>query len=179
MADQQKFTFKLSKKYTPEQRLAIGQEVIEFIIKRSKSGKDKDNIPFASYSEGYMKSFDFKKSGKGKKPNLTLSGEMLRALEVLESSEGEVTIGIPENDTFNNEKAEGNILGTYGSKSPNKKKARDFMGIKPKDLNAIKSDYPIRTKAERENSLTKALELLGATEAGEDLINNFLDIGEA
>ena len=173
---QQKFTFKLSKKYGEAERFAIGQEVIDFIIKRSKAGKDKKNKDFVGYSDGYVKSFDFKKSGKSKnKVNLTLSGEMLNALEVLDyGTDGEVTIGIPKADTFNNDKAEGNITGSYGQKRPNSKKARDFMGIHRDDLNAIKADYPIKTKADRENTFAKSIELLKLTEASEELVDGFL-----
>ena len=64
MATQQKFTFKLSKKYGEAERFAIGQEVIDFIIERSSKGKDKKNRDFKGYSDSYKASFDFKKAGK-------------------------------------------------------------------------------------------------------------------
>ena len=174
MAEQQKFTVKVSKQYNEETRLALGLEIVDFIIERSKAGKDKKNNDFASYSKSYMDSFDFKQSGKSKsKVDLTLSGEMLNAITVLESNEGEITIGIPEDDSFNNAKAEGNIKGTYGG-TPKRGKKRDFMGITSKDLAAIKAQYPVKTKADKESSLSKAQNLLISTEASAGVAESFL-----
>lgn len=138
---QQKFTIKIDSDFDLATRRAIAEDVIDFIIERSKSGKDKNNIPFADYSEGYINSFDFKLAGKSKKPNLTLTGEMLNSIELLNSTAGNLTIGIPLLDEFNNKKAEGNIKGTYGSTTPNPLKARDFMGISDADLNKIQNKY--------------------------------------
>ena len=36
----------ISEKYGPDERQAIGLEVVNFIRKRSKAGKDKKNKPF-------------------------------------------------------------------------------------------------------------------------------------
>ena len=43
---QQKFTAKISGKYSEEERVAIGIEMIDAIIDRTKSGKDKNNRDF-------------------------------------------------------------------------------------------------------------------------------------
>lgn len=176
MAEQQKFTVKVSKLYGDAERLAIGHDIIDHVIDRSKSGKDKNNKEFASYSKEYKKSFDFKLAGKSSKVNLTLSGEMLNALEVLDTKQGEITIGIPEDDDFNNAKAEGNIKGTYGQDKPIRGKKRDFMGISQKDLTEIKNKYPVKTKKDREATQNKALELIGTLNLASDLLEG-LDIG--
>lgn len=169
---QQKFTAKISTKYSEEERVALGIEIIDAIIERSKSGKDKKNKDFKSYSKSYMKSFDFKLAGKGKKPNLTLSGEMLNSLTVLDTADGEITIGIPEDDALNNAKAEGNITGSYGKPKGDPSKARDFMGIAAKDLKEITDKYPTK-----KNDLnTDLLGLLTADKASRELAGNFFDI---
>lgn len=174
MAEQQKFTFKVSKKMPEDVQKALAIEVIDFIIERSKGGKDKNNKDFPSYSKEYAKSFDFKLAGKNKnKVDLTLTGEMLNSLEVVDISEGEITIGYNAKDKLNNAKAEGNITGSYGGK-PNSKKSRDFLGIHKSDLNKIKEAYPVKTKKDRSESLELAAGLLAADEAGESVADAFL-----
>lgn len=143
---QQKFTVDIPQGYSSEERRSIGLDIIERIIERTQKGKDKNNEDFSGaagkYSDSYKKSFEFKLAGKGSKVNLTLSGEMLNALEVLETSDGTITIGYNARDRFNNDKAEGNILGSYG-RDPDPAKARDFLGISSDEMDNILKKYPI------------------------------------
>ena len=149
MASQQKFTLTVPEGYDEDSRRTIGEEAIKVIIARSKAGKDKNGSKFAGYSASYIDSFDFKLGGKSKgNVNLTLSNEMLNSLEIIETSKGEIVIGIPKDDILNNAKAEGNILGTYGQKSPIRGKARDFMGLSSKEKESILSKIPIKDKEE-------------------------------
>jgi len=176
---QQKFTAKVSKKYTEEERVAIGVEMIDAIIARTKAGKDKDNKSFkgaaGKYSKGYTSSLDFKLGGKSKSPvNLTLSGEMLNALTVLDTADGEITIGIPADDDFNNKKAEGNITGSYGKSKPDSSKARDFMGMSKSQVKDITSKYPTTKKGVNAD----LIKLLGSAAASETLAESFFDIEE-
>ena len=170
---QQKFKVKISKKYNPKERVAIGVEIIDYILERTKKGKDKNNDNFTGYSEGYKDSFKYKLSGKSGKPNLSLSGEMLNALTVLGTKSGEVTVGIPKDDGFNNDKAEGNIKGTYGNKKPIKGKQRDFMGITKEDLKDITDLYPTKSGSGSNLSLLKTLL---ATEASREIADQFLEL---
>lgn len=167
---QQKISIDIPSGYSPEERRAIGEEIIQQIIDRSQAGKDKNGEDFPAYSESYMDSFDFKLAGKSKKPNLTLSGEMLNALTVLETMDGEITIGYRLADKFNNDKAEGNIKGTYGSKKANPKKARDFLGIMDSELDTILTKYPVRDSG---MSSTELGALLLAMRESEDLADQF------
>lgn len=145
----QRFNLKVSKTYSKEERRAIATEVIDFIVKRSRSGgKDKNNRTFKPYSQSYKDSLDFKIAGKGSKVNVSLSGDMLDSIELLSQKSGNLLIGF-ENSTFENDKAEGNITGSYGQKSPNSSKARDFLGITNKDLKVILSEFPIKDKDKR------------------------------
>lgn len=131
---------------SPTDREALGKDIVEFIRERSEAGigvKQRGNkfvnAPFPAYSKTYRESLDFKIGGKGKKVNLTLSGDMLIALDLLSHEKGSVLIGY-EAGSEENDRAEGNILGSYGG-SPNPRKARNFLGISPEELAALAEKY--------------------------------------
>jgi len=148
----QRVAITIPKAYGPQEREAIAIDVIDLITKRTKKGLDKTGDTFPSYSESYKKSLDFKIAKGGGKPNLTLSGDMLSAMELLNHASGKILIGY-ENGTTENAKADGNIRGTYGQSSPIKggKYARDFLGISKKELDAILKKYPIDNRERAEN----------------------------
>jgi len=172
---QQKVKITIPKGYSPQEREALSLEIIDQIVERTKSGKDKNNKNFTGYSEGYKDSFDFKLSGKSKgKVNLSLSGEMLGALTLLNHSSGSVTIGYTKDDGFNNDKAEGNIKGTYGKKKPIPGKARDFLGISSSELKNITDKYPTKKKGEGKN--LDLLSVLLAERASSDLVDNLVSV---
>jgi len=146
----QRFKVNVPKKLSPIQREALAQEVIDFVINRSKSGLDKNNKPFPGYSDAYVKSLNFKIAGKSKgKVNLTLSQEMLQSLSLISHKPGELLIGYDKSDNELNGKVEGNVLGTYGRSSPIRGKARDFMGISKKDLETILDKVASKDDAEQ------------------------------
>lgn len=124
----------------PLQRRAVAQEIIDFIVERSKNGRDKDGRPFPGYSKSYKESKEFEIAGKSSKVNLTLSGEMLNSIKLLSHRRGELLIGF-ENGTEQNAKAEGNITGSYGKPRPVPSKARDFLGISQSRLERIQGRY--------------------------------------
>ena len=118
-------------KLTPRQRVRLSEDVLEFIEKRTiKKGLDKNNNKFAPYTKDYQK---FKGQ---KKVDLKLNDEMIKALELISHRRGSLLIGY-ENGTEQNAKADGNIRGTYGQSKPIKGKARPFLGIFKKDVNAL------------------------------------------
>lgn len=166
------FTLDLSE-YEPHEREAIALEVIDRIIKRTRQGKDKDGDKFAPYSKAYKDSLDFKIGGKTARVNLTLSGDMLDALEIIENfKNGKVKIGYSGGNSEGG-KAEGNILGTYGQSSKVGPE-RDFLGIADSELSSILKKYPPDSeKADRrarERLLTeKAAERLSGKINIEDL----------
>lgn len=137
----------------PSEREAILTDVVQFIRDRTAKGLDKDGKPFKKYTQGYIQSLDFKNAGKSKgRVNLKLSGDMMAALDVISHGPGSGLIGFaagtPEND-----RAEGNILGSYG-RDPDPSKARDFLGISDKDLQRIiqKKKIPIRVEMTAQGS---------------------------
>ena len=157
---QQKTTIKVNPKYTKEQRDAIAQEIIDYMIDRTLQSKDKNNREFKPYSSEYKKSLDFKNAGKTKKVNLTLSGDMLASMELLHNRKGAITIGYKKGSE-ENDKAQGNRTGQYGSTRKTKidpksgkrvsrsYKPRDFLGISRRDLNnKVLNKFPLRKKEE-------------------------------
>jgi hypothetical protein len=138
MADDQFFWVSIPKGFSESELETIGEDVIDFIRERTADGKSWRNRAFAGYSDSYVKSLNFKIAGKSKNDvNLTQSGDMLGALEVLEIQDGRIKIGI-DAGKFPQEagKAEGNILGTYGQAKQVGPK-RDFLGITKGDLARI------------------------------------------
>lgn len=124
-AEHQYFDIEAPNDFTIGMRKALGKEVVEFIRRRTESGKDKNDKRFIKYSKAYINSKAFKIAGKSpSKVNLTLSGDMLIALDVLSHKEGPISIGFKEGSE-ENARADGNV------------KKRDFMGIKDKDLNKL------------------------------------------
>lgn len=95
-----------------------------------------DGEKFPGYSAAYKNSLNFKLAGKTSKVNLTLSGEMLDSLEILQAKRGKIVIGY-QKDSEMNGRAEGNILGTYGTNTPNPSKARNFMELSDNELSKI------------------------------------------
>ena len=153
---QHKFSIRLPG-YSRDQREAIALDIIDQIIKRSKQGKDRNGDSFPSYSPSYKRGLDFKIAGKTMRVNLTLSGDMLDSMKVLENTDdgSKVTIGFSRGRE--NDKAEGNILGTYGQKSPidGGKYARDFLGVQESELDKILRKYPKGTARADRNAQAK------------------------
>lgn len=125
----QKIDLRIPDELTSRQRKKLGDLVIDHIIRRTESGVDKRGREFPGYSKGYIDSLDFRNAGKSAADiNLTLSGDMLASLKLLQQSEGFLSIGF-ENGSEENARADGNIRGTYGKSKGSKAKARDFLGI--------------------------------------------------
>ena len=146
--DQWKATIQVDKRYSTRELESIASEIKDFIIERTQDKHlDKRNRQFAGYSDSYKHSLAFKVGGKSNAVDLTLSGDMLAALDVLDTRPGVIEIGFEKGST-ENAKAEGNILGTYG-KDKQVAPKRDFLGITKGDLNKILAKYPINDEDTR------------------------------
>lgn len=145
---------KIPSGYTEDVKEAIAAEIISVMRKRTIKGIDKDGEKFPAYSKEYVKSVDFKAAGKSKGDiNLTLSGDMLASIELIETKRNKLRIGFEKGST-QNAKADGNIRGTYGKKTENPEKARPFLGINDEELAKILKKYP---KDERSLDRTEAI----------------------
>ena len=119
---------------TKDQRIEVGDLIVERIVARTDKGIDVDGEKFVGYSKAYQDSLNFKIAGKSKgNVNLQLSGDMLAALQVLKQDGNKLTIGF-ERGTEENAIADGNIRGTYGQQKANSFKSRDFLGISDTEL---------------------------------------------
>lgn len=133
---QQKVEIHIPDDLKPAQRTELADLIIEHIVDRTQRGVDKDGKRFPGYSKSYIKSLDFQNAGKSRsKVDLTLSGDMLAALTLLSEKKGALRIGF-ERGAEENDRAEGNILGSYGG-DPNPSKARNFLGIQKKKLKEL------------------------------------------
>lgn len=157
--------------YSREEKIAIANEILIYIRERTQAGKDKDGANFPKYSKEYTNSLDFKNVKGSKKVNLTLSGDMLAALNVIAISGNKVVIGYNEDDPEAG-RAEGNIRGTYGQARGNSEIARNFLGIKPDVLKAIvQKNFPLSNDKKREKNTANSIKNM--EEAGilnEDLL---------
>jgi hypothetical protein len=137
----QKTTVSVPTDWDPEERHFFGDMLVEYVRQRTEKGKGPGGASFPSYSKEYADSLDFKIAGKSKsKVDLTLSGDMLGAMDVLSTKRGKITYGF-ENGTEENAKADGNIRGTYGQSKPNSKKARKFLPLTKAELQNLMSQF--------------------------------------
>lgn len=163
----------ISKKYTEQEREAIAFEIISYIQERSKAGKGKDNKkwqpPADKYSKEYKQSLDFKNAGKSSTVNLTLSGDMLNSIDLLEDTDGQLTIGISSDDPDHG-KAEGNIRGSYGKPTGSRAKARDFLALSKGEVDRILKKFPLKDDERRQKAVENFITATVAAEAllGED-----------
>jgi hypothetical protein len=172
---QVKQTIKIPTEYNKRTAQAIANDLVEFIVERTKKGKGKDGENFPKYSKSYMESLDFEIAGKNSTVDLTLTGEMLDTLQVLSVERGQIVIGFPSDSDVNG-RAEGNILGSYGGE-PDPKKARNFLDVSDKEILKIAAQYPLDNVQERLRNLdTSELARLLARDVSSNL--EFEDEGE-
>jgi hypothetical protein len=135
MANWQRIKIEIPKQIKPADREEVALEIIDFIANRTKRNKDKDGRKFPNYTKDYAKIKGTSRSNV----DLTLTGEMLDELKLISHRSGSLLIGYDRGSDING-KVEGNRLGSYGG-SPNPSKARDFLGIREKELQDILMDY--------------------------------------
>lgn len=115
-------------------KLAVGEDLIEHMRKRTEKGLDKDGDRFPGYSKSYKNSLDFAIAGKSPgKVNLTQTGDMLSDIEVLSIRGDKLLIGF-KNGTLSNDKADGHITGWQGRS----KTKREFLGFEGGERKVMK-----------------------------------------
>lgn len=135
-------------------RTKAAQLIIETIVQRTMSNLDSNGKKFPNYSDEYANSLEFKIAGKSKTdPNLTLTGDMLNSIQVLESGNGYITIGYNQG-TPENDKA------VWAERSDNGP-VRAFLNVQDKELETIVAE--VRTDRPR------SLEKLAAEEEATNL----------
>jgi hypothetical protein len=125
------YTAFVDPRYTEAERKQIGIEIVRYIVDRTKNGQGVGKKPFkGSYSKTYVKTPEFEIANKSKNDvNLTLSGDMLDSVEVINTSIiGRIIIGL--NGQHENDKSV--WLEEKGFK---------FLGLTDKELKSILSDF--------------------------------------
>jgi len=150
--------------YTREERMAIGQDMVDRVRERTQnSNVDKNGKALAAYSKEYVESLDFKNAGKSKGDvNFTQSGDTLGALDVLSTDPGRIVIGW-EKGSESNAIADGNIRGTFGHANTVGPR-RDILGLTEQEVNRILAAYPLDNPDQLDQSIQ---EYLLSKEAGD------------
>lgn len=164
----------LPKDYDDEDAQTVAEEILNFIVERTKKGYGSDGEKFPGYSPSYKASDVFKLGGKSSKVDLTLSGEMLDSLEILQAKRGKIVIGFAKGSDMNG-RADGNCRGSYGTSKDDPSKARNFMELSGKELSKIIRSLDILPK-ETQNKIAR-----DAKAGAIDIIDNFnfeVDDGE-
>lgn len=164
----------LPKDYDAEDAQTVAEEILNFIVERTKKGYGSDGEKFPGYSPSYKASDAFKLGGKSSTVDLTLSGEMLDSLEVLEAKRGKIVFGFAKDSDMNG-RADGNCRGSYGTSKDDPSKARNFMELSGKELAKIIRSLDILPR-ETQNKIAR-----DAKAGAIDIIDNFqfeVDDGE-
>lgn len=164
----------LPKDYDDDDAQTVAEEILNFIVERTKKGYGSDGEKFPGYSPLYKASDAFKLGGKSSKVDLTLSGEMLDSLEVLEAKRGKIVFGFAKDSDMNG-RADGNCRGSYGTSKDDPSKARNFMELSGKELAKIIRSLDILPRSVQ-NQIAK-----DAKAGAIDIIDNFqfeVDDGE-
>ena len=160
--------FGVSFKNAPALKEAIGQKIIDKIVKRTEAGKaigGKVNLK-KPYSKAYVKSTEFKAHGKSKsKINMKLTGDMLGLMDIKKQTGNTITIGWDKSDGQDG-KAYNHTVGDTVPKRP-------FFGLSSKELNDIKK--------ENKSDVKDALEV--KQDEGKSAFNSFVlglikDVGD-
>lgn len=141
--------FGVTFKNAPALKEAIGQKIIDRIIRRTNAGR---GLSFDSsgkaqtvklkspYSKAYVASDDFKAFGKSKsKVNMKLTGDMLGLMDIKKQTGDTITIGWNSGDD-QDAKAYNHSVGDTVPRRP-------FFGVSRTDLMKIKADMDDEVKS--------------------------------
>lgn len=134
----------LFKKPVPDEALRqrIAQSIIDRILDRTEnatfmekkgSGTGKKDSGALVYTDKYKSSFEFRVyKGTQSRVNLKATGDMLRAIDLLDSNEEDLYLGFDDQEEA--KKAHGHITGSVG-------KTRDFFGLPEGEMQDIRRTY--------------------------------------
>lgn len=130
------FPVELPPGLSAEEKQAVAEEIINYIIKRTREdGVDKNGNKFKKYTKEYAKAKGVSRGDV----DLTLSSEMLDELDYTIRNRS-LKIGYTKASSELKGKVEGNITGSYGGE-PDGLKARNFLGLSEEELESILSKY--------------------------------------
>lgn len=113
-------------------KLAIGQEIVDYMRKRTEGGKDYNGRSLAKYSKSYKESEEFEAFNKSSNVNMSLRGDMMASID-FETSGSNFTFLF--DDAEEETKAFGHMSGMEGHKVlDGKAPKRLFFGISDEEL---------------------------------------------
>jgi hypothetical protein len=155
----------------------IAQGIIDYMVDRAKSGRGLGRKDLKSpYSKSYSESLAFKAASKSRNDvNMTLSGDMLRSIDILEEDGASVVIGI--DDEVDAPKAYGHQTGFEGHPTiPSGKYKRPFFGV---TTDEVKKEVLPKFKAEIEQSAgARTISSLESQEAAISFIQGIRRLGQ-
>jgi hypothetical protein len=155
----------------------IAQGIIDYMVDRAKSGRGLGRKDLKSpYSKSYSESLTFKAAGKSRNDvNMTLSGDMLRSIDILEEDGASVVIGI--DDDVDAPKAYGHQTGFEGHPTiPSGKYKRPFFGV---TADEVKKQVLPKFKAEIDQSAgARTISSLESQEAAISFIQGIRRLGQ-
>jgi hypothetical protein len=155
----------------------IAQGIIDYMVDRAKSGRGLGRKDLKSpYSKSYSESLTFKAAGKARNDvNMTLSGDMLRSIDILEEDGASVVIGIE--DEVDAPKAYGHQTGFEGHPTiPSGKYKRPFFGV---TADEVKKQVLPKFKAEIDKSAgARTISSLESQEAAISFIQGIRRLGQ-
>lgn len=145
---------------SPQFKEELGRRIVSEIQDRTAQGIDKNSKPFKSYSKPYTDSREFEISNKSNKVNLEQTGDMLAELSVISIGSSSIVIGYPVGHEDAG-KIEGNVIGSFGKKSGDPSKARDFIGLPDKVVKRLieemKNEPQYREEREETNQIIQGI----------------------
>ena len=138
----------------------LGTAFVDRIVKSAEGGKSPKGHALKKYDDDYVASDEFKAAGKSKnKVNMTLYGDMLAQMEVLNFSDSKVTIGWQ--DSTQNAKAYAHMTGYRGHPTIKNGTKREFFFVSQKMIDEVKEEFAGEVE-ERSNSESNVAETLTA-----------------
>ena len=132
----------------------IGEAIIDYIRERTQAGQGikfsddgkGSSVTLKKYSKAYVESDDFKAFGKSKdEVNMTLTGDMLGLMDVVDVGRDTITIGWNDEDQIG--KAFNHITGDTVP-------ARPFFGVSKSELNELAKE--LRGTVRQASNIAKA-----------------------
>lgn len=136
--------FGVDMKDYPEIKALVGEAIIETIRNRTESGRGirfngdrSSTYGFKGYSDEYKASPEFRAFNKTSKVDLTMTGDMLGMLDIIDDSGNKITVGWE--DSEQNAKA-------YNHQEGDTVPPRPFFGVSKSELKDISSKYKSEIK---------------------------------
>lgn len=120
----------------PDLAVAIAQEMLDFMVNRVESGRGFDgrSIRSGGYSEEYRDSLEFAAFDKTNRVNMTLTGDMLADMDILNLSGNQLEIG------FVNETQR---LKAFNHNTGDTVPERRFFGLSPRETREVISRFDV------------------------------------